>query len=201
MDRKRFCFFLLRRRRLRGKQKTSKKNSRKKLQAKLARNEVSWIERVFSGETMEGRTPSLKEACAAEGTAPIARPTLGEFRHLTAVVASYAFHLPDDEGTDRTVLLPLLDLVNHANAGVANTVVAREGEDFTARALRDIREGEEVRFVIFVSLRREREKGRKRVKNASFEAFFSKGAPFFLGGRLVLFFYCFQSTRHDVAVR
>ena len=144
MDRKRFCFFLLRRRRLRGKQKTSKKNSRKKLQAKLARNEVSWIERVFSGETMEGRTPSLKEACAAEGTAPIARPTLGEFRHLTAVVASYAFHLPDDEGTDRTVLLPLLDLVNHANAGVANTVVAREGE--------------EVRFVLFVSLRREREK-------------------------------------------
>lgn len=158
MERKRFCFFLLRRRRLRGKQKTSKKNSRKKLQAKLARNEVSWIERIFSGETMEGRTPSLKEACAAEGTAPIARPTLGEFRHLTAVVASYAFHLPDDEGTDRTVLLPLLDLVNHANAGVANTVVAREGEDFTARALRDIREGEEVRFVLFVSLRREREK-------------------------------------------
>ena len=141
-----------------GNRKLQKKNSRKKLQAKLARNEVSWIERVFSGETMEGRTPSLKEACPAEGTAPIARPTLGEFRHLTAVVASYAFHLPDDEGTDRTVLLPLLDLVNHANAGVANTVVAREGEDFTARALRDIREGEEVRFVLFVSLRREREK-------------------------------------------
>ena len=46
-------------------------------------------------------------------------------------------------------MLPLLDLVNHANAGLANAVVAREGEDFTARALRDIREGEEVSFCFF----------------------------------------------------
>ena len=94
---------------------------------------------------MEGRTPSLQEACAA---AVKNTPTLDEFRHLTAVVASYAFHLPDDEGSDRTVMLPLLDLVNHANAGVANAIVAREGEKFTARALRDIREGEEVSLLV-----------------------------------------------------
>lgn len=125
-----------------------KKKTQKKIQAKLARNEVSWIQRVYSGETMQGRTPSLDEACAG-GSTTVARPTLEEFRHLTAVVASYAFHLPDDEGTDRTVMLPLLDLVNHANAGVANAIVAREGEDFTARALRDIREGEEVSFLSF----------------------------------------------------
>ena len=114
---------------------------------------------------MEGRTPSLKEACAAEGTAPIARPTLGEFRHLTAVVASYAFHLPDDEGTHRTIMLPLLDLINHANAGLANAVVAREDGEFTARALRDINKGEEVR-VFF------EEKKSKEVKKTSFETLF-----------------------------
>lgn len=128
--------------------RNKKTHTQKTLQAKLSRNEVLWIQRVYSGETLKGRTPSLQEACAPGGKTPppLALPTLEEFRHLTAVVASYAFHLPDDEGTDRTVMLPLLDLVNHANAGVANAVVAREGEEFTARALRDIREGEEVRF-------------------------------------------------------
>ena len=129
-----------------GEKHSKQKNTKKNFQAKLSRNEVLWIQRVFSGETLKGRTPSLQEACAPGGKAPLALPTLEEFRHLTAVVASYAFHLPDDEGTDRTVMLPLLDLVNHANAGVANAVVAREGEEFTARALRDIREGEEVSF-------------------------------------------------------
>ena len=145
------------------KKKTLKKK-KNFFQAKLSRNEVLWIQRVYSGETMKGRTPSLQEACApAGGKAPLALPTLEEFRHLTAVVASYAFHLPDDEGTDRTVMLPLLDLVNHANAGVANAVVAREGEDFTARALRDIREGEEVSLFFPFAFFFERE-GKKEEK-------------------------------------
>ena len=127
---------------------------------------------------MKGRTPTLDEACSGGGggrgggakIAGVARPTLEEFRHLTAVVASYAFHLPDDEGTDRTVMLPLLDLVNHANAGVANAVVAREGEDFTVRALRDINEGEEVSFFFFSSRKRE-EKKKKREKGEKMPLF------------------------------
>ena len=141
------------------------------LQAKLARNEVTWVRRVYFGETIEGRTPTLREACAASTAASggkaaaVPLPTLGQFRHLTAVVASYAFHLPDDEGTHRTIMLPLLDLINHANAGLANAVVAREDGEFTARALRDINKGEEVR-VFF------EEKKSKEVKKTSFETLF-----------------------------
>lgn len=64
-------------------------------------------------------------------------------------VASYAFLLPDDANVVRRVMLPLLDLLNHANDEAANAVVGREGGGeggaFVARATRAIAAGEEVR--------------------------------------------------------
>ena len=45
----------------------------------------------------------------------------------------------------RRVLLPLLDLINHANDDAANAVVGREGGFFVARTIKDIEAGEEVR--------------------------------------------------------
>ena len=43
------------------------------------------------------------------------------------------------------MLLPLLDLINHADDDAANAVVGREGASFVARTIKDVAAGEEVR--------------------------------------------------------
>ena len=62
-------------------------------------------------------------------------------------VASYAFLLPDDDGVYKRVLLPLLDLLNHANPDKANANVGREDGYFVGRATKPIKQGEQARGV------------------------------------------------------
>ena len=76
---------------------------------------------------------------------PLFLRTTALIYHNAPQVASYAFLLPDDAGVVRRVLLPLLDLLNHANDDAANAVVGREGGAFIARATKAISAGEEVR--------------------------------------------------------
>lgn len=78
--------------------------------------------------------------------APALRPAfLRTTRPPRTQVASYAFFMPDDANVIRRVLLPLLDLINHANNDTANAMVAREGGSFVVRAIKDVVAGEEVR--------------------------------------------------------
>lgn len=73
-----------------------------------------------------------------------ANVTWPEFQRWVSVIASYTFHLPDDDGVTRAVFLPLLDLINHGDKGDANADVDREGAFFVIRATRDVKPGEEV---------------------------------------------------------
>ncbi len=61
-------------------------------------------------------------------------------------IASYAYLFPDEAGTPRRMLLPLLDLMNHGDPERINIeIMQAENGDFFAYTLRDIRQGEEVR--------------------------------------------------------
>jgi len=60
-------------------------------------------------------------------------------------VASYAFLFPNEQGVAKRMLLPLLDLVNHADGREANMeIMQADNGDFYAYTLRDIARGEEV---------------------------------------------------------
>ena len=52
---------------------------------------------------------------------------------------SYSFHFADNAGRPRIFLLPLLDLLNHAQHGNAEVRQDRSAQQFVAVALRDIR--------------------------------------------------------------
>ena len=114
-------------------------------QTKAALDEVAWARAVFEGRRtseLGPDVPPLADVLAATGS----NVTWSEFQRWVSLVASYAFHLPDDAGTTRAVFLPLLDLLNHGDADVANCDVAREGGAFVARATKPIKAGEEVSF-------------------------------------------------------
>lgn len=60
-------------------------------------------------------------------------------------VASYAFLFPNEQGVAKRMLLPLLDMVNHADGRDANMeIMQADSGDFYAYTLRDIAKGEEV---------------------------------------------------------
>ena len=114
-------------------------------QARAVRDEVAWARAVYDGRRLKELgpdVPPLADVLAATG----ANVTWPEFQRWVSLVASYAFHLPDDAGVTRAVFLPLLDLLNHGDADVNNCDVAREGAAFVARATRDIKAGDEVSF-------------------------------------------------------
>ena len=114
-------------------------------QARAVRDEVAWARAVYDGRRLKELgpdVPPLADVLAATG----ANVTWPEFQRWVSLVASYAFHLPDDAGVTRAVFLPLLDLLNHGDADVNNCDVVREGAAFVARATRDIKAGDEVSF-------------------------------------------------------
>lgn len=114
-------------------------------QTRAALDEVAWARAVYDGRRtneLGPEIPPLADVLKATG----GNITWPEFQRWVSLVASYAFHLPDDAGTSRAVFLPLLDLLNHGDADVANCDVGREGAAFVARATKAIKAGDEVSF-------------------------------------------------------
>jgi hypothetical protein len=59
-------------------------------------------------------------------------------------VASYAFLFPDEEGVAKRMMLPVLDMINHADGGDVNLeIMQADNGDFYAYTLRDVAKGEE----------------------------------------------------------
>ncbi|CAK0735270.1 hypothetical protein CVIRNUC_000553 [Coccomyxa viridis] len=109
------------------------------------------VHNAYTKNVFEGGKPALIENFAQE----LPGIDLQFFRHLTSVVASYAFLFPSEDGVPHRMLLPLLDMINHANQPGANLhIMQAESGDIYAYTLRDIRAGEELKHTYTTGIRR-----------------------------------------------
>ncbi|CAK0787098.1 hypothetical protein CVIRNUC_010314 [Coccomyxa viridis] len=99
----------------------------------------------FTANVLRGGKPHITTDVRAELEGQ--ELSLEEFKHWTALVASYAFTFPDEDKNDTQIriMLPLFDLLNHGNPDKANMGIMRDEEgSYIAYALRPIKKGEEL---------------------------------------------------------
>ncbi len=65
-------------------------------------------------------------------------------------ISTYSYSFPNLEEGYSTYLVPVLDLLNHAASHAANVMIHMEEDNFVAKALKDINEGEEVSLGKFI---------------------------------------------------
>ncbi|BDA50257.1 hypothetical protein COCOBI_15-3860 [Coccomyxa sp. Obi] len=83
--------------------------------------------------------------------------SLEEFKYWASLVASYAFTFPDDTNPEKQVrvMLPLIDMINHANIDEANLKLFQdENGDYIAYTTRAVKKGEELRHTYHVTCER-----------------------------------------------
>eukprot|EP00884_Botryococcus_braunii_P006374 jgi/Botrbrau1/15738/Bobra.4_1s0106.1 len=73
--------------------------------------------------------------------------SMSYFKHLASVISTYTLSFPNLEDGYSTFMIPVMDLMNHAASHAANVMINMEDDNFVARALKDIKEGEELRQV------------------------------------------------------
>ncbi|EIE18027.1 SET domain-containing protein [Coccomyxa subellipsoidea C-169] len=118
-----------------------------------ARKEREFAEALYHGTAERG----YEQGSLAQEM-PNLNISLQEFKHLSTVIGSYTFAFSRKAGEDVMIryMLPLMDKMNHAAPEEATALVRRDHSagQFLVIAIRDIREGDEVRFTYNLSLLR-----------------------------------------------